>query len=93
MPIAKALKAILPGHLSLGRSRFRYSQVIEAQICWYAWLVVSVKQWSGLGHMGPLSESGTPPLLIFRDRVELREIIGHQTSLWCVLVFAHGVRH
>ena len=51
-------------------------QVVEAEVGGQRRLVVPAEERSGRADVGPLGEAGAPPLVVLRDRMELRQVEG-----------------
>jgi hypothetical protein len=75
VPIAKSLNACLTSHCSLHLPHFGHTKIIEAQVGWNTWLVVTAKQWPCLGNIGPLCKAFPPNGIILGDGMELWEVI------------------
>jgi hypothetical protein len=74
VPVAEGGDPVLPGEHRLCLPRLRKAEIVEAEFTWNVRLMVSGVQRSGARHVRPLGESGTPPEVVLRNRVELREI-------------------
>ena len=62
-----------------------HAQVIEPEIGRQVGLVVAVKKRGGFGDVGPFREALSPPLVVFRDRMELRQVEGDKTrGVWAL---------
>ena len=67
MPYSRASVGLLLAAL-------RHSQVIEAEVSGNMRLIVPRIQRSRLGDVRPFGEAVTPPFVVFRDRMELRQV-------------------
>ena len=74
MIVAEALYPCLPCQHSLLLSGLRKSQVVETKVGGYAWLSVSTEQRLGLSHVSPLRKTTSPPEVVLRYGVELRQV-------------------
>jgi len=72
--VTKGRDAVRPRELRLREAYLRGAQVAEAQISWKVRLIVPTEQRTRFGDVGPLGESSSPPRVVFRNRVELREV-------------------
>src|SRR5258707_4345321 len=80
MPVAKALDTMLSCQVCLGRPDFGNTEVVKAQVCGNRRLTMSAEHGARFGHVGPFSKPLTPPSIVFRNRVVLREIKRHCSS-------------
>ncbi len=81
MPVAERLDAGAAGQLGLRRPGFRDAQVIEAQVRRKVGLIMSGKQRTRLGHVGPFGEALAPPGVILRGRMVLGQVEGDEAGL------------
>src|SRR5262249_10614361 len=72
--IAEAVNRMLARKRRLLLKRFAHTQIIETEIPWQMRLVMSDKIRLRPGNVGPLTESLAPPLVVLRDRMELRQV-------------------
>jgi hypothetical protein len=72
------MDAVFAGKISLLVADFRKAKVVVAEVCGEMGLVVAGEERSGSGYIAPLGETRTPPLVVFRDWVVLREIEGEE---------------
>ena len=72
--IAESLQSSLAGQLCLLLANFRQSQVLETQVGRQVGLIVPAEQGTGFHNVVPLGKSPTPPFVILRDGVILRQI-------------------
>ena len=75
---AKAVDAMLFGHGDLPVHDFRHAQVVKSQRSGQVGLVVIREKGRGPGHVGPLGKALAPPPVVFRNRVELGQVVGQQ---------------
>ena len=86
VPVAKALYPVFPRHVRLLFPSLGQAQVIEPEVCREVGLLVPYEQGLGLGGVGPLGESRSPPRVVLGDRVKLWEVKGDETGfLHCFL--------
>src|SRR5437870_386962 len=74
VPVAETLYTMGPSELGLGPPCLRYAKIVEAELTRNTRLVVPPEQRTSLGDVSPLTESGSPPLVVLGDRMELRKI-------------------
>src|SRR5262249_43281104 len=82
MPIAKSLDPGLSRQLSLCGPGLGQSQIIESQIPWNPRLVVAAKERSSLRDIRPFGEPGSPPFVVFWNRMELRKVESDEACPW-----------
>ena len=78
--VAEAVDAVAAGQVGLLFHHLRDAQVVIAEIRGLARLVMALVIRLGLGHIDPFRETRAPPLVVFRDRMELRQIEGDQSN-------------
>ena len=78
VPIAESLDPGMARQFRLYGPRIRQSQIIEPQIPWNPRLVVPAEEWSRSRDIRPFGEPGSPPLVVLRDRMELRKIESYE---------------
>ena len=71
---AKAVDSVTRSQLCLFLQHTWIAQVVVSKHRGNMRLIVAVKIRTSCAHIGPLSKSFSPPFIIFRDRVKLREI-------------------
>src|SRR4051794_35647336 len=76
MPVAEGCDPVVERQARLGLSHLWQSKVIEAEVCGEQRLPVSPEQRTRAGYIRPLGKSGTPPLVILRCWVKLRQVEG-----------------
>ena len=76
VPVAEAGDPVVAGQLGLGLTHLGHPEVVEAQIGGQVRLGVAPEERTGLGHIGPLSEPRSPPLVILGNGVELGKVVG-----------------
>src|SRR5262249_52478095 len=81
VPVAKSLDAVRSRHLGLRGSRLRNSQIVEPEISGEMGLVVAGEERFRLGNISPFGEPRSPPKVILRNRMELREVECNDSSL------------
>jgi hypothetical protein len=74
--IAKASDSVLPRQFGLRFARFRNTKIVKTEIGWQMRLVMTAKKRTCLRYVRPLGKSLTPPRVVFRDRMKLRQIKG-----------------
>ena len=79
--VAKAVDAVLPGELDLTRSDFRHAEIVVAELSRPARLRVAFVHRPCPSHVGPLGEPRSPPIVILRNRVELRQVERDQSDV------------
>ena len=72
--VAEAFDARFARQRGLRFARFWKTQVVKAQVSRDARLHMPAEQGLGRHYIGPFREPGAPPRIVFRNRVELREI-------------------
>ena len=80
MPVTESFNAIGPGKRGLSFSRFGKTKVIKPEVCRDPRLFVPPEKWFGSGHIRPLGESLTPPLVILWNGMKLRQVQRKNTS-------------
>ena len=80
VPVAEAFDAVAPRELGLGGPCFGQPQVVIAQVSGQARLMMAAKERPGLGDVRPFRESFPPPLIVLRNRVELRQMKRNQPN-------------
>src|SRR5262245_6908998 len=73
---ASAFDAVLTREPRLRLAGLRLSQVVEAEVGRDVRLIVTAKQRARLRGVRPFRETRTPPFVVLRDRMKLREIEG-----------------
>jgi hypothetical protein len=81
VPVAEPLHAVAIGEIRLRLPNFGHTEIAEAQVGREPRLVVAVEESAGAGDIRPLREARPPPVVVFRSRVELREIERNHPSL------------
>ena len=74
MVVAEAVDARITRKLRLPLSRFRKPKVIEAEIRRDVWLIVVWEERPGARHVAPFRKPFAPPLVVLRNRMELRQV-------------------
>jgi hypothetical protein len=82
MIIAEAGNTILPGQVRLRFARFRNTKIVKTEISGQVRLVVPAKKRTRFGDIRPLGKSFSPPRVVFRNRMKLRQIKGNNS--WSV---------
>jgi hypothetical protein len=76
VPVGERLHPVLLRELALCGTRLAQAKVVEPEVGRQVWLDMATEQGARLGGVGPLGEARPPPLVVLRDRVELRQIEG-----------------
>src|ERR1700688_754502 len=76
--VTKTVDSVLGCQLRLGCPRLRQSQVVETQVRWQVRLVVPREPWLRPRHAAPFGKAFPPPLVIFRNRMKLRQVKGYR---------------
>jgi hypothetical protein len=84
MVVAEAVDAVRARQLGLRRARLCVAQVVVSEIGGHMRLVVADEIRPRASHVGPFGEALAPPRIVFRGRMELREVKGDQFD------FGHG---
>ena len=71
VPVAEARYPVRPREVGLGLAYFGNSQIVETEVRGEMRLDMSAEEGTGLRDVGPLCEAGSPPLVVFGDRMEL----------------------
>jgi hypothetical protein len=74
MIIAKSMYAIFPGQFCLSDSRLLKPQIIKTEIGGYMGLIMPREKRLSFCHIPPFSKALSPPRIILRNRVVLREV-------------------
>ena len=68
-------------HLGLLAAGFVEPQIVKAERAGQTRLVVPVEEGRCLGDVLPVGEAGSPPPIVFRDRMELRQVESDQADV------------
>ena len=74
MVVAKGRDAVARRELRLREANLGSAKIAEPEISRDVRLVVTAKEWTRLADVGPLCETPPPPRVVFRNRVELRQV-------------------
>ena len=74
MPVDEALDAVFAGHIRLRLARLGDPQVVIPQIGRNSGLIVISEIPPGLTHVRPFGKTLSPPQVVLRDGVKLRQI-------------------
>ncbi len=75
---AEAIDAGPPGQIGLKTKRLGLGEIVETKIRGQIGLPVPHETRHRLGDIGPLGKTLSPPRVIFRDRMKLRQVIGDE---------------
>src|SRR5437867_3568789 len=74
MVVTKAFNAIFLREFCLSDPGFRQPEVVKTQVARNVWLVMAGKERFCFRHVRPFGETLSPPFVVFRNRMELRQI-------------------
>jgi len=74
VPVAEGVDPVLAGHVRLGLPCLWDTQIVEPEVRRHMGLVGAAKHWFRSGHVGPLGEAASPPLVVLRDGMVLGKV-------------------
>ena len=89
---AESMDARCFGQFGLPPHDIDIAKVVEAEIAGHPRLIVTDETRLPAHEIAPLGEAATPPSVIFRDRVELREIISEDLRLTRTVARDRGIK-
>ncbi len=82
--ITKTVDAVSLGQFNLLTARLAQTKVVESKIGWQMGLRMAGEKRRGLGDVGPFGKSPSPPFVVFRNGMKLRQVKRDQPDLTIV---------